>query len=204
MAVIVLAMTPGQDFAMILARGIGEGRRVALFTVIGFALAGFIQVPALATGLAPLLEASPWVFFGVKVAGAAYLVFLGIQMARSSSKTNFGAKNSNRPIRDKPITDPIQALRDGFVASLLNPKAFLFIFAFLPQFVDRSRDDKVQQILVLGFLMKSIVFAIESVFAVASGTIGGWFYRNPKWARRQHYFTAAVLGAIGLSIFATL
>lgn len=188
-AVFILAITPGQDFAMIVARGIGEGRRVALLTVVGFALAGFVQVPLLASGLAVLLRSSSWLFTAIKIAGALYLIYIGVQLALHAHGP---ALNLVRP-----STPPLKALRDGFISSLLNPKAILFLLAFLPQFVDGSRGGVTSQLLILGILMKLIVFVVESSFALSSGSIGVWLCRNPLWLKRQQYVTAAVLAAIG-------
>lgn len=195
-AVFVLAITPGQDFAMIIARGVGQGRRVALLTVVGFFSAGFVQVPIVASGLAVILQSFPWIFMTIKVAGALYLIYLGAQLAL----------NARGPALDteRARTTSLKALRDGFFASLLNPKAILFLLAFLPQFADKARGNVTAQLLTLGILMKSIVFIVEASLALASGGISAHLRHHPLWLKRQQYLTACVLCAVGLSIIAVL
>lgn len=195
LAVLALAITPGQDLALIIARGIGQGKRVACYTVLGFALAGLVQIPAAAFGLAALLEERPGAFQAVKIAGALYLIYLGLSTFHTARAMVWSSGDTSTLGR--------HAVREGFIASLLNPKAILFIFAFLPQFVDTDNGDFYAQVLMLGLLMKLIVFCVETGVAVASGSVRDWFAADAARQTKLQYLTACVLCLLGMSIFFT-
>src|SRR5215470_8449456 len=132
-ALFVLEITPGPDMTLVLARGIGQGRRVALLTVVGMVfVAGVVQVGLLVLGLASLIQAYPVGLVMLQWAGAAYLLFLGVRLIASSLGNSNGRTPAARPMSDWA------AVRQGTINSLTNPKALLFMFAFLPQFVDPS------------------------------------------------------------------
>jgi len=125
-----LETTPGPDMMLVLARGIGQGRRTALLTVVGMIfIAGLVQVGLLVLGVASLLQAHPSGLVVLRWIGAVYLLYLGARMIRSSVS---GQKNLVAP----GCFSPRHALREGTINSLTNPKSLLFMFAFLPQFVD--------------------------------------------------------------------
>jgi threonine/homoserine/homoserine lactone efflux protein len=195
LAVLALAVTPGQDLALILARGVGQGRKIAFCTVVGFALAGAIQIPAVAFGLASFLQSYPFAFDAIKYAGAIYLIYIGISTFR-------GARAHELTATIQPIP-AVQAIREGFIASLLNPKAILFIFAFLPQFVDNSLSNISVQLLFLGIIMKVIVFGVESSLAFASGYARDWLSADARRQRNLQYIAAFVLCFLGVSVFIT-
>lgn len=187
--VLVLALTPGQDMALILGRAIGEGRGVALLTVLGFALAGLVQVPLAAFGLAAIVQSSPLLFHLIKIIGAAYILYMGVKLLRPVDRT---------VVTTSTGTTSISALRDGFIASLLNPKALLFILAFLPQFVDKSDGSATVQMLTLVVVMKSIVLVVEAAIALVAASISGLFGRNGGLIRGQQYISAVTLIALGI------
>jgi threonine/homoserine/homoserine lactone efflux protein len=193
LAVLTLAVTPGQDLALIIARGIGQGQKVAFYTALGFALAGMVQIPAAAFGLAILLKSSPAVFQVIKIAGALYLIYLGVSTLRNVRVHEI--EKTGIPILGS------QAMREGFIASLLNPKAIIFIFVFLPQFADSGRGNLSSQISLLGILMKLIVFIVEASGAFASGYAREWFVANPTRQTKLQYLTGIVLCLLGVSIF---
>ena len=193
LAVLTLAITPGQDMALIIARGIGQGQRIAFFTALGFALAGIVQIPAAAFGLAILLKSMPAIFQAIKIAGALYLIYLGVSTLRNVRV--YEMENAGTPILGR------QALQEGFIASLLNPKAIIFIFAFLPQFASSGHENLSAQILSLGILMKLIVFGVEASIACASGYAREWFTSIPTRQTRLQYLTGIVLCLLGVSIF---
>jgi threonine/homoserine/homoserine lactone efflux protein len=193
-ALFVLEVTPGPDMMLILARGIGQGRKTAFFTVIGMIfVAGAVQVGLLVLGLASLLQAYPPASIALRWTGAVYLIWLGLQMIRSSlSKT--------APAMSLPGTTAWSAIREGTINSLTNPKSLLFMFVFLPQFVDPAAGPVWLQLLVLGSLQKIAgVFSLGSG-ALASGTVGQWLNRWPKLLIWQRRFTGLVMVALGLRL----
>ncbi len=193
-ALVVLDVTPGPDMMLILARGVGQGRKIAFLTVIGMVfVAGTVQVGLLVLGLASLLQAYPPALIALRWIGAAYLIWLGIRMIRSSLNKVASAK----PL---PGATAWSAVREGAINSLTNPKSLLFMFVFLPQFVDASAGPVWQQLLVLGSLQKIAgVFSLGFV-ALAAGTVGQWLSRWPKLLVWQRRFTGLVMVALGLRL----
>jgi len=124
----LLWITPGPDTMYILTRSIARGRRAGVLSVMGISSGILVHTVAAAAGLSALLAASAWGFAVVKVAGAGYLIYLGIQalLTRSSSTATADMKPASG----------WQVYRQGFVCNVLNPKVAVFFLAFLPQFVD--------------------------------------------------------------------
>lgn len=194
-ALLLLEITPGPDMMLVMARGIGQGRRVALLTVVGMVFAaGIVQVSLLVLGVASLLQAYPAGLAVLQWAGAFYMLYLGGRMVLSSLS---GGKKSE--LAPRPISD-WKAVREGTINSLTNPKSLLFMFAFLPQFVDPHSGPIWVQLLVLGSIQKLAgVLSLGSV-ALASGTIGQWLYRWPSFLAWQQRFTGAVLIGLGIRL----
>ncbi|WP_298608151.1 LysE family translocator [uncultured Thiothrix sp.] len=191
LALCLLELSPGPDMMMVMARGIGQGRRTALFTVIGMIfVSGVIQVSMLVLGLASLVHAYPLALDLLRWAGALYLIWLGIKLLRGSQSA------STRMNQKKGISD-WQAIKDGAVNNLTNPKSLLFMFAFLPQFVDPTQGPVWSQLLLLGILQKLTgIFSLGSV-AVASGALGQWMARHARVMIWQERFTGLVMIGLG-------
>lgn len=149
-ALFVLEITPGPDMMLVLARGIGQGRRVALLTVVGMIfVAGVVQVGLLVLGVASLLKAYPAGLMLLQWVGAAYMLYLGARMVWSS----FGDAAESKRLAATEVSD-WRAVREGTINSLTNPKSLLFMFAFLPQFVDSTAGPVWLQLAVLGTVQK--------------------------------------------------
>lgn len=196
-ALFFLEVTPGPDMMLILARGIGQGRKVALFTVIGMIfIAGFVQVGLLVLGVASLLSAYPAALTVLRWIGAAYLVWLGVKLAIASFRG--GSINIAAPRSSAWVS-----MREGAVNSLTNPKSMLFMFAFIPQFVDPTAGPVWLQLLVFGSLQKVTGLISLGGTAMASGTVGSWLARRPGLLAWQQRFTAVVMVGLGLRLLLT-
>ncbi len=196
-AVLFMQITPGPDMMLILGRSVGQGRRVALCTVLGMTLlASTVQLPLLVLGVASLLNASPVAFMLLRWAGAIYLVWLGVRLIWQSIHCQAGAAEMHR-------VSAWSAMREGMINNLTNPKPLLFMFAFLPQFIDPSRGPVWTQLLVLGLLQKLSGVAVLSSVALLFGLVGGWLARRPGWVAWQERFTGAVLIFLGLRLMLT-
>jgi threonine/homoserine/homoserine lactone efflux protein len=125
---LAIILAPGPAQALVLARTIEEGRRAGLLTALGLNLATLAHAAAAGLGLSAMLATSAAAFAVMKLAGAAYVVYLGLNALRSTA-----AAERPRPPR---VTSPSQALLRAFVTGLLNPKVAVFLVAFLPKFVD--------------------------------------------------------------------
>ncbi|ANY77777.1 lysine transporter LysE [Microvirga ossetica] len=196
-AVLALQLAPGPDMVLLLSRGVGQGRRTAVLTAIGMTLlAALVQLPLLALGVTSLLQASPLAFDLLRWSGAAYLVWLGAKLLIGSFR------GSHALVRkaSKPISD-IAALRQGMINNLTNPKAMVFMLAFLPQFVDPASGWSVTaQLLFLGAVQKLSGFVVLGGVALGTGTIGDWLSRRPGLIAWQERFAGIVMVGLGLRL----
>src|SRR5690348_4627190 len=127
--VLIMQVTPGPNMVLVIRRGVGQGQRIAFYTVLGFMAAGLIQVPLLVLGVASLLHASPLAFELMRWCGAAYLIWLGVKLLWSSRDgRGIDPTTSGR-------SSEVSAVREGLINNLTNPKPLLFMFALPPQFV---------------------------------------------------------------------
>lgn len=194
-ALLLLEISPGPDMMLVMARGIGQGRRTALWTVFGMVfVAGLVQVSLLVLGLAALAASYPMALTALQWLGALYLVWLGAKTLLTPSMP-LQQRQSGGSISDW------QAVRQGTVNSLTNPKSLLFMFAFLPQFVDPARGPVWAQLLVLGSIQKLTGILSLGSIALASGTIGQWLQRFPKMVAWQEKFTGMVMVGLGVRLF---
>ncbi|MEO3431667.1 LysE family translocator [Inquilinus sp. CAU 1745] len=193
-AVFVMQVTPGPDMMLILGRGVGQGRRIALCTMLGMTLlAGLVQLPLLVLGVASLLYASPVAFTLLQWAGAAYLLWLGVRLIWKSAHTRPETAGTRR-------SAAWPAMREGMINNLINPKPLLFMFAFLPQFVDPGAGPVGPQLLMLGILQKLSGVLVLGSAALASGAVGGWLARRPGWLAWQERFAGAVMIVLGIRL----
>lgn len=182
-AVVILALTPGPDLFLIVGRGLSQGRAAAIYTALGFFLAGAVQVPLLALGLATLVADNPLAFDVIRYAGGAYLIWRGLKML-------FGSVFD--PTGDSSIVSSREAIKEGFIASLVSPKSHVFMLAFLPQFVDPAAGSVTLQFIILGFVMRTTALVVEIGLAAFSGTVGA-FMRRSRRARVVLERTAGLL-----------
>ena len=193
-AVLAMQIAPGPDMLLVVARGIGQGQRTALWTVLGMTLlAGLVQLPLLVLGIASLLHASPLAFTILRWAGAAYLVWLGTRLLWAGRRGQVAAAAT-------PGATTWAAAREGATNNLTNPKPLLFMFAFLPQFVEPSAGPVWAQLLVLGFLQKACGLLVLGTAAFASGAVGGWLARRPRVLVWQARLTGVVMVGLGLRL----
>jgi threonine/homoserine/homoserine lactone efflux protein len=172
----VMVVVPGPSVLFTISRALTVGRRDALLTVLGNAAGVYTQVVAVAFGLGVLVTTSAAVFTVIKLAGAVYLVYLGLQAIRKRRKLTEAMASTVR-------ADPGRTwavLRDGFVVGFANPKSIVFLAAILPQFVDAGTGSVPAQMLLLGICLPAIALATDSVWAVAAGTARSWFARSPR------------------------
>lgn len=171
-ASIAITMAPGPDNLQVLARGISQGRAAGLVAALGFAAGISFHTTLAALGVAALLKSSPMAFEAVKLAGAAYLIWIGIKAIRSKGLSS---------AHERPSQPLAVVFRQSVIGNLLNPKVTLFFIVFLPQFVNPHGGQSVMlQMFELGgvFMLQTVV--VFSVFGVAAGMIGAYLKRRPK------------------------
>jgi threonine/homoserine/homoserine lactone efflux protein len=190
---VVLLLIPGPAVLYIVAQSVEHGRRAGLTAVGGIHVGSGVHVAAATVGLSALLVSSALAFSAVKLVGAVYLIFLGIQRLMNRDGGDGVSPGGERDLG--------RIFRQGIVVNVLNPKTALFFFAFLPQFIDPSRS-AAPQIAVLGLLWIAIGLVSDGLYAVLSGTVGAAVRRRPGFARAQRLVTGFVL--IGLGVAAAL
>jgi threonine/homoserine/homoserine lactone efflux protein len=169
----LLIAVPGPSVLFVIGRSLALGRRGGLLSVIGNAAGELVQIAGVALGLGVVLAESVLLFTVVKFAGAAYLIYLGIQAVLHRRGGSAGPDPS-RPATTRRI------LREGFIVGATNPKSVVFFVAVLPQFVDHAAGAIPLQLALLGATFLAIALVSDSIWALAAGTARQWFARSPR------------------------
>jgi threonine/homoserine/homoserine lactone efflux protein len=191
-AAAALLLTPGPVVLFLIARSGGAGRRAGFAALLGVTTAGVVHVAAAVLGLSAMIAASAVAFTAIKLAGAAYLIYLGIR-ALVSRDRGVAALPERRSVRDR------RHFLDGFLVNLFNPKAAVFFMAFLPQFVDPELGSARSQLAALGLLFLVMAFVSDGAYAMAAGSMHGWLSRNRRLRPVQRYASAAVYLGLGVT-----
>jgi threonine/homoserine/homoserine lactone efflux protein len=170
-----LIAVPGPSVLFTIGRALSVGRREALLTVAGNAIGIYLQAIAVAVGVGVVVERSIVVFTVIKFAGAAYLVYLGVQAVRHRRKVT-EALASGIPT----VLPSRRVLRDGFVVGATNPKNIVFFVVTLPQFTNPAAGHVPLQMLLLGAVFLVIALMLDSVWAILASTARTWFARSPR------------------------
>ncbi|MEO3781081.1 LysE family translocator [Micromonospora sp. B11E3] len=170
----LLILIPGPSVLFVIGRALAQGRRAALTTVVGNTLGAYVLVGAVAMGIGSIVERSAVIFTALKLAGAAYLVYLGVKAWRErdslpASCTGAGAARSG-----------LRTFWEGFTVGVSNPKTIVFFAAVLPQFVDRGQGNVAVQMLVLGLVFNAIAVVCDSMWGLVAATARDWFARSPR------------------------
>ena len=171
-ASIAMLVFPGPSVIYIVTRSVEQGRRAGLVSMLGVEAGGLVHVAAAALGISAIVASSATAFSVVKYAGAAYLIYLGVQRWRQ------GGVELERPEPQQQR----ELFRQGMVVNVLNPKTAIFFLAFLPQFVDPSMS-VAPQVVVLGLEFIAIAVVSDGAYALIAGTLGERV-RNSAFANR--------------------
>jgi threonine/homoserine/homoserine lactone efflux protein len=191
---IALLLVPGPAVLYVVTRSIEMGRGGGLASVAGITTGTIAFVALAAAGLSSLLLASTAAFDAVRYAGAAYLVFLGVRRLLGRGLDEADA--------DAPPRTRQRAYMQGVLVNLTNPKTIVFVFAFLPQFVDPEAKHVWLQVVVLGLTFAVLGFLSDSMYALAAGTIADRLRGSQGIARVQRWFGGSVL--VGLGVLAAV
>jgi threonine/homoserine/homoserine lactone efflux protein len=188
-ASLVLAITPGPAVIYLLTRTLSQGRAAGLASIGGVALGNLGNAALASLGLAVVFEVSAYAFMAVKLAGAAYLVFLGIRALRPPTIAGRDAGSMRAP--------HARLFRDGFLVALLNPKTALFFAAFLPQFIDPS-GSPLGQGLLFACIFVSIAACTDTLYVLAAGALGTRIIAFGGARSYGRYVTAGSFIALGI------
>jgi RhtB (resistance to homoserine/threonine) family protein len=195
---VLLIVTPGPDTALVLRNSIWGGREAGAATAAGVGTGLATWTVAASLGIAALIQASEPAFLALKLVGAAYLAYLGVQALRSAFRQSDGHASADLVPRSR--VRPATALRQGVLSNLANPKSALFFTSLLPQFVPPSSHSFLA-LLELGFIFCGITSAWLLAYAVAAARVGG-FLRRPRVRRAMDGVTGFVLIGFGLRLAA--
>jgi threonine/homoserine/homoserine lactone efflux protein len=169
---LVFVVIPGPSVLFVIGRALSLGRAGALLSVLGNACGFLVQIAAIALGLGAIIERSIVLFTGIKIVGALFLVYLGVQAIR----------HRKQPInRDAvPAVGRWRSLGEGAVVGVSNPKSIVFFLAVLPQFVTVSTGSVELQLITLGAVFAVMAVVTDSVWAIGASAARTWFARSPK------------------------
>ena len=194
-AVALLALTPGPVWIYLISRTLAQGRRAGYFSLIGVMAGVLAHLLAAAVGLSALLLAVPWAFDAVKLAGAAYLLWLAWSTVR-------GAGFSFTPQPLPPVPDRV-LFRQAMLASVVNPKVAVFYLSLFPQFVDPAAGSVLAQSLALGIVHVGVSTLIDGALVTVAGLLAAWFARRPGWLKAQRWFLGGAFGVLAVWLMAT-
>lgn len=192
-AAIIIAI-PGPSVLFVISRGVVLGRRAALATVVGNCAGVYVQVAAVALGLGVVVERSAALYTAVKLAGAAYLVWLGVR--------TFVRRRSLAAALRGPVerTSDRRILREGFVVGVTNPKAAVFFAAILPQFTDPGLGHVPLQMLILGLVFILIALVLDGIWALLAGTARDRLAASPRTLETIGGAGGVVLVGLGVGL----
>ena len=189
---LVLIAIPGPSVVFTIGRALTYGRTVALTTVVGNSLGLLAVLILVSLGLGNLVATSDAAFEVVKVGGAVFLVYLGIQALRHRHGIQVTSGD------DTPAMRGVRALRQGFMVGFSNPKAYVIFAAVLPPFVQRDRGSATVQMLLLGLVAFVIGLCSDSLWALLASQLRRWFNASPQ--RGRALGTVGGMSMIGLGV----
>lgn len=181
---LALSAVPGPSVMFVVGRALAHGRRVALASVLGNAIGGYVLVVAVAFGVGAVVARSVFLFETLKLAGAGVLVYLGVRALWRSRRAGHVVV-----AQPAPVPGGLRQVCAGFTVGVSNPKSIVFLMAVLPQFVDPASGGVVLQMLVLGLAGALLQMLSDGVWAACAAAARTWFVRSPR--------RAALVGGVG-------
>ena len=193
MALAVVYLLPGPDMILLLQTGARQGKGAALATALGLGIARGCHVALAALGLAALFKTAPWTFDVVRLVGAAYLLWIGIQCLRTTMLPSLNSAGSTTE-----QSHWREAIQRGLLTNLLNPKALLFCSVLLPQFIEPHAGPVLAQFATLGVMLVGVGLLFDSAYALVGAALGRWLQRSPSAQRVQQWLFGSLL--IGFAV----
>jgi threonine/homoserine/homoserine lactone efflux protein len=188
-----LVLTPGPNMIYLVSRSITQGRRAGLISLLGVATGFLVYLVAAVAGLTAVFTLVPELYTVLKLAGAAYLLYLAWQAVRPGGHSPFAPKAL-------PADSPRRLYTMGLVTNLLNPKIAILYVSLLPQFIDPGRGEVALQSLALGTTQICIAVAVNGLIVLTAGTLSAFLVRRPGWLRLQRVFMGTVLGGLAIKL----
>ncbi|MGF0169276.1 LysE family translocator [Streptomyces sp. Marseille-Q5077] len=175
---LLVIVIPGPSVLFVIGRALAHGRRTAVATALGNVFGSYLLVVAVAVGIGSLVERSVTIYLTVKLVGAAYLVYLGVQAFRHRKELKASAIRTQQPT--EPTRGDLRTVLDGALVGLTNPKGVVFFAAVLPQFVDHSAGHVPLQMLLLGLVPITIGLVTDTLWGLTASAARSWFARSDR------------------------
>lgn len=188
-----MVLTPGPNMMYLASRSLSQGRRAGMVSLLG-TVTGFITYLTMASfGLAGVFLTARWLYWTVKLAGAAYLLYLAWQVLRPHGTAVFET-------RDLPTEATARLFSMGLLTNLLNPKAAIMYLALIPQFIAPGRGHVLAQGLLLGAIQISVSTTVNAAIVLAASALAGFFSARPAWLRGQRLLAGTILAVFAVRL----
>jgi threonine/homoserine/homoserine lactone efflux protein len=188
---LLLVLTPGPNMVYCVSRALSQGPRAGMVSLAGVLLGFIAHLTAATLGLTAVLTAVPLAFDALRMAGAAYLLWLAWDALRPGGRSPFVA-------RALPVDAPWRLFRMGLVTNLLNPKVAIFYLSFFPQFLHPERGELLLQSVQLGTIQVLVSGTVNALLILGAARIAAFLARRRGWLAAQRYLMATVLGALAV------
>jgi threonine/homoserine/homoserine lactone efflux protein len=186
-----MVLTPGPNMIYLISRSITQGPAAGIVSLGGVALGFVFYMLCAAFGITALLLAVPYAYDALRLAGAAYLLWLAWQALKPNGRSPFQVKKL-------AVDGPRKLFAMGFVTNLLNPKIAMLYLALLPQFIDPAIGSVLTQSLALGSIQIAISVSVNAMIALAAGSIALFLGTRPTWLLVQRWLMGTVLAGLAL------
>ena len=186
-----MVLTPGPNMIYLISRSITQGRIAGLISLGGVALGFVVYMLCAAFGITALLFAVPYAYDTLRLAGAAYLLWLAWQALKPNGRSPF-------QVRELPVDSPRKLYTMGLLTSMLNPKVAVLYLSLLPQFIEPAHGSVLVQSVCLGVTQICVSVTVNSMIAATAGSIAAFLSRKPSWLSVQRYLMGTVLTSLAL------
>jgi threonine/homoserine/homoserine lactone efflux protein len=188
-----MVLTPGPNMIYLISRSITQGPTAGIVSLGGVALGFVFYLLCAAFGITAFLFAVPYAYDALRLAGAAYLLWLAWQAVRPNGRSPF-------QVRQLKVDGPRKLFAMGFVTNLLNPKIAMLYLALLPQFIDPVQGSVLTQSLVLGSIQIVISVSVNAMIALTAGSIAVFLGTRPSWLLVQRWLMGTVLAGLAVKM----
>ena len=188
---LTMVLTPGPNMIYLISRSITQGPMAGIISLGGVALGFVFYMLCAALGITALLFAVPFAYDALRLAGAAYLMWLAWQALKPNGRSPF-------QVRELAVDSPRKLFAMGLFTNLLNPKAAMLYLALLPQFIDPAHGSVLTQSLALGFTQIAISVSVNALIALAAGSIALFLGARPSWLLVQRWLMGTVLAGLAV------
>jgi len=195
-ASVSLNLTPGPDILYVAARTIGHGRTGGLISALGITTGRLIHLAAAVAGVSALLAHSATAMSSLRIGGALYLLYLGVQQLRRRH-------DETAPVGGGRPAPRRRLYLQGVATNVLNPKVALFYLAFLPQFIDPGHGSTLLQLVILGTIQNLGGTLVQLVLAWSGGSLGERLTSHQAWIRWQRRTSGSILIGLGAWLLST-